>query len=59
MILRKGNAGSNTAADHIEVSKAALRRSPCTDPVRRPGRTVLIRTDGADGTHDFLIWLTG
>ena len=25
MILRKGNAGSNTAVDHIEVTKAALR----------------------------------
>ena len=25
MILRKGNAGSNTAVDHIEITKAGLR----------------------------------
>ena len=36
-LLRPGNAGSNTAADHIEVTKAALRRLPSTDPARRPG----------------------
>jgi hypothetical protein len=59
MILRKGNAGSNTAIDHIEVTKAALAQLPSTEPGRRPGRKVLIRTDGAGGTHDFLNWLTG
>ena len=59
MILRKGNAGSNTAVDHIEVTKAALAQLPSTTPGRRPGRTVLIRTDGAGGTHDFVTWLTG
>jgi hypothetical protein len=53
MILRKGNAGSNTAVDHIEVTKAALAQLPSTTPGRRPGRTVLIRT------HDFVTWLTG
>jgi Transposase DDE domain group 1 len=58
MILRKGNAGSNTAADHIEVTKAALRQLPSTDPGRRPGKKILIRTDGAGGTHEFLNWLT-
>ena len=30
MMLRKGNAGSNTAVDHIEVTKAALRQLPAT-----------------------------
>ena len=59
MILRKGNAGSNTAVDHIEVTKAALAQLPSTIAGRRPGRTVLIRTDGAGGTHDFVTWLTG
>jgi hypothetical protein len=59
MILRKGNAGSNTAADHIEVTKAALRQLPSTDPGRRPGKKILIRTDGAGGTHEFVSWLTG
>jgi len=59
MILRKGNAGSNTAVDHIEVTKAALAQLPSISPGRRPGRTVLIRTDGAGGTHEFVTWLTG
>ena len=59
MILRKGNAGSNTAVDHIEISKAALAQLPSTGPGRRPGRKVLIRTDGAGGTHDFIKWLAG
>src|SRR6478735_5978089 len=59
MILRKGNAGSNTAVDHIDVTKAALSQLPSTTQGRRPGRKVLIRTDGAGGTHDFLVWLTG
>ena len=58
MILRKGNAGSNTAVDHIEVTTAALRQVPATGPGPRPGKTVLIRTDGAGGTHEFLNWLT-
>ena len=58
MVLRKGNAGSNTAVDHIEVTKAALRQLPATEPGRRPGKKILIRTDGAGGTHEFLNWLT-
>jgi hypothetical protein len=58
-MLRKGSAGSNTAADHIEITQQALRQLPSTDPGRRPGREVLIRTDGAGGTHDFLKWLAG
>ena len=58
MVLRKGNAGINTAVDHIEVTKAALRQLPSTEPGRRPGKKVLIRTDGAGGTHEFLNWLT-
>ena len=59
MILRKGNAGSNTAVDHIEITKAGLAQLPSTQPGRRPGRKVLIRTDGAGGTHEFVTWLTG
>ena len=42
MILRKGNAGSNTAVDHIEVTKAALRATA----VHRPRSAT--RTEGAD-----------
>lgn len=56
-LLRKGNAGSNTAADHIAVVKAALAQLPGHKPGRRAGRKILIRTDGAGGTHDFLDWL--
>ncbi len=54
--LRPGNAGSNTAADHITVTQQALQQLPGSNP--RPGRRVLIRTDGAGGTKDFTAWLT-
>ena len=57
--LRPGNAGSNTAADHIAVVKAALRQLPGHQPGTRPGRKVLVRVDGAGSTHAFLDWLTG
>lgn len=53
--LRAGNAGSNTAADHIAVTKAALAQLPGHRP--RPGRRVLVRTDGAGATHDYLNYL--
>ncbi len=56
VLLRPGNAGSNTAADHIAVTRAALAQLPGIDP-GRPGRKVLIRTDGAGATHDFVNWL--
>jgi hypothetical protein len=53
--LRAGNAGSNTVADHVAVLRAALAQLPGG---RRPGRNVLIRIDGAGGTHELLAWLT-
>jgi Transposase DDE domain group 1 len=53
IMLRPGNAGSNTAAEHIEVTRLALAQLP-----RRMRRRVLIRTDSGGGTHDFLTWLT-
>jgi DDE family transposase len=59
VMLRAGNAGSNTAADHITVAKRALAQLPSHRPGRRPGRRVLIRTDGAGATHAFLDWLHG
>jgi hypothetical protein len=55
--LRPGNAGSNTAADHIAVVKAALAQLPGGNP--RPGKSVLIRADGAGGTKELVHWLTG
>jgi Transposase DDE domain group 1 len=57
-LLRKGNAGSNTAADHVTVVKAALAQLPGHRSGRRPGRRVLVRADGAGATHEFLDWLT-
>ncbi|MFJ2194295.1 IS1380 family transposase, partial [Kitasatospora sp. NPDC087861] len=54
-LLRPGNAGSNTAADHIEAAQVALAQLP---KKYRRGRRTLIRTDSAGGTHDFLNWLT-
>jgi hypothetical protein len=53
IMLRPGNAGSNTAAEHIEAARVALAQLP-----RRLRRRVLIRTDSGGGTHDFLAWLT-
>jgi Transposase DDE domain group 1 len=52
IVLRPGNAGSNTAAEHIEVTRLALAQLP-----RRARRRVLIRTDSGGGTHEFLAWL--
>jgi len=54
-LLRPGNAGSNTAADHITATSLALAQLPKR---YRRGRRTLIRTDSAGGTHDFLNWLT-
>ncbi|MCM3662643.1 IS1380 family transposase, partial [Georgenia satyanarayanai] len=58
MLLRPGNAGSNTAADHITVIKAALKQLPGHRPGTRPGRKVLIRTDAAGCTHDVVEWMS-
>lgn len=55
--LRPGKAGSNTADDHIGVTRDALAQLPGIDPAR-PGKKVLIRADGAGGTKDFTRWLT-
>ena len=58
VLLRPGNAGSNTAADHITVLRDALRQLPGHQSGRRPGRKVLVRIDGAGSTHQVLDWLT-
>lgn len=59
ILLRPGNAGSNTAADHIAVIKSALAQLPGHTPGTRPGRRVLIRTDAAGCTHAVLKWMHG
>jgi hypothetical protein len=53
-LLRPGNAGSNTAADHITTAQLALAQLPKS---HRRGRRTLIRTDSAGGTHEFVAWL--
>jgi hypothetical protein len=59
MLLRRGNAGSNTAADHISVIRCALKQLPADNAAgHRSGRSVLIRVDGAGSTHELLDWLT-
>jgi len=59
VLLRPGNAGSNTAADHITVIREALRQLPGHRDPARPGRKVLVRVDGAGATHALLDWLVG
>jgi len=49
-LLRPGNAGSGTAADHIRVLDAALAQLP-VDPHTKE---VIVRTDSAALSHEFL-----
>ena len=51
-MLRAGNAGSDTASEHIEVTRLALAQLPA-----RLRRRALVRTDSGGGTHDFVKWL--
>jgi hypothetical protein len=54
VMLRPGNAGSFTAADHIAVVDAAFGQIPS------PWRTdVLVTVDGAGASHDLVEHLTG
>ena len=53
LVLRAGNAGSNTAADHIEAARLAVAQLPA-----QLRRKVLVRADSGGGTHEFLTWLT-
>jgi hypothetical protein len=59
VLLRPGNAGSNTATDHIAVIKDALAQLPGHRRGKRAGRAVLIRPDSAGCTHKVLTWMTG
>jgi Transposase DDE domain group 1 len=51
--LRPGNAGSNTAADHIEVLADAIAQIPAAQR-----KQLLIRSDGAGASHALLDWLS-
>ena len=53
IVLRAGNADSNTAADHIEAAGLAIAQL-----LRQLRRKVLVRADSGGGTHEFLTWLT-
>jgi Transposase DDE domain group 1 len=49
MLLRPGNAGSNTFADHRDVLAAAIRQVPARFRAR-----VLVRVDGAGASHELI-----
>ena len=49
-LLRPGNAGSGTAADHVEILDAALFQLP-VDPT---SSEVIVRADSAGCSHEFL-----
>src|SRR5271156_171966 len=55
-LLRPGNAGSNTAADHITVLGWALESLPPgyrRNPHDPGGQKILVRSDSAGATHTF------
>lgn len=54
ILLRPGNAGSNTADDHLAVIADALAQVPGTTR----GKSVLVRIDGAGGSHRVIEALT-
>jgi Transposase DDE domain group 1 len=54
MLLRPGNAGSNTFADHRDVLAAAVRQVPA-----RFRRKILVRVDGAGASHELVKHLLG
>jgi len=49
MLLRSGNAGSNTFTDHKEVLDAALKQVPAAFR-----RKVIVRIDGAGASHELV-----
>lgn len=61
-VLRPGNAGANTVADHVTVLDAAIAQLPdeistghaCGDDADQAGRAVVVRADSAGCTEGFL-----
>ena len=49
-LLRPGNAGANTACDHVELLDLALAQLP--EDAKGPG--LLVRADSGGASHDFL-----
>jgi hypothetical protein len=54
-MLRPGNAGANTAQDHLEVLAMALLGLP----KHARGRPILVRADSAGATHAFVADIVG
>ena len=54
--LRPGNAGANTALDHVELLDAALAQLPWPTRKEDPeqGLEVLVRSDSAGASHGFV-----
>jgi hypothetical protein len=52
VLLRKGNAGSNTVADHITVLSESIAQIPA-----RYRKKIIFRADGAGATKDLLAWI--
>jgi hypothetical protein len=49
MLLRPGNAGSNTFTDHRDLLAAAIRQVPA-----RFRNKILVRIDGAGASHELI-----
>ncbi len=54
MLLRPGNAGSDTFAEHRDVLAAAIRQVPA-----RFRNKILVRVDGAGASHELVKHLPG
>jgi hypothetical protein len=52
ILLRNGNAGSNTVADHVTVLQQAINQLPA-----RYRRKIIFRADGAGATKELLAWI--
>jgi Transposase DDE domain group 1 len=52
VLLRPGNAGSNTAADHVAVLSEAVAQLPAAYRKR-----IILRADGAGATKELLVWI--
>ena len=52
VLLRNGNAGSNTVTDHVTVLSEAIAQIPA-----RYRRKIIFRADGAGATKDLLTWI--
>jgi len=52
VLLRPGNAGSNTAADHVTVLSEAVAQLPAAYR-----KKIIFRADGAGATKELLMWI--